>query len=42
MGYVGWIDTFQGYTDSPLKGKVESEIVRNLESLGAIVIAKVS
>lgn len=42
MAYVGWIDTFEGDRSSPRKDNVESEIIRELESLGAIVIAKVS
>lgn len=41
MAYVGWIDTFEGNQSSPLKRRAESEIVRELESLGAIIIAKV-
>jgi len=40
MGYVGWIDTFEGDKASDLKHRAESELVRKLESLGAIVIAK--
>ncbi|KPM34291.1 Acetamidase [Neonectria ditissima] len=40
MAYVGWIDTFEGDQSSPLKRRAESEIVRELKSLGAIVIAK--
>ncbi|SPN97375.1 uncharacterized protein DNG_00889 [Cephalotrichum gorgonifer] len=40
MGYVGWIDTFEGDKNSPLKGNTESEIVRELESLGAVIIGK--
>lgn len=42
MAYVGWIDTFEGGRDLPLKYHAESEIIRELESLGAVVIAKVS
>lgn len=41
MGYVGWIDTFEGDKGSPLKGNTESELVRELESLGAVIIGKV-
>ncbi|KAK5660619.1 hypothetical protein OQA88_13183 [Cercophora sp. LCS_1] len=40
MGYVGWIDSFEGDKTSDLKCRAESELVRKLESLGAIVIAK--
>ncbi|KAI5861637.1 amidase signature domain-containing protein, partial [Durotheca rogersii] len=38
MGYVGWIDTFEGV--SPPKPDIQSVIVRELEALGAIIIAK--
>jgi hypothetical protein len=41
MGYVGWINTFEGDRDSTLKGETESELVRELESLGAVIIGKV-
>lgn len=41
MGYVGWIDSFEGDKLSKLKYLAESELVRELESLGAIVTAKV-
>ncbi|KAK0732059.1 amidase signature domain-containing protein [Lasiosphaeris hirsuta] len=40
MGYVGWIDSFEGNKSSERKHRDESEIVRKLRSLGAIVIAK--
>jgi amidase len=40
MAYVGWIDSFEGNKSSELKYRAESELVRKLESLGAIVIAK--
>lgn len=33
MGYVGWIDTFEGNKSSSSKLKTESEIVRELEAL---------
>ncbi len=39
---AGWIDSFEGNKSSELKNRAESELVRRLESLGAIVIAKVS
>ncbi len=42
MGYVGWIDSFEGNKSSDLMHQVESELVQRLQSLGAIVIAKVS
>ncbi|KAL1842570.1 hypothetical protein VTJ49DRAFT_4853 [Mycothermus thermophilus] len=41
MGYVGWIDTFEGDKYSKRKYRAESELVRYLESLGAVIIAKV-
>jgi amidase len=41
MGYFGWIGSFEGNKSSELKYRAESELVRKLESLGAIVIAKV-
>ncbi|KAI1334275.1 amidase signature domain-containing protein [Xylariaceae sp. FL0016] len=40
MGYVGWIDSFEGNKSSHLKYNAESEIIRELESLGGIIIAK--
>ena len=40
MGYVGWISTFEGDKNSPLKGVAQSELVTELESLGAIIIGK--
>ncbi|ETN40191.1 uncharacterized protein HMPREF1541_04467 [Cyphellophora europaea CBS 101466] len=42
MGYVGWIDTFEGKPDDPRKGKYESEMVRELRNLGAILYCKTS
>lgn len=42
MGYVGWIDTFEGNRDDPRKGTFESEIVRELRNLGAIFYCKTS
>lgn len=41
MGYVGWIDTFEGKKNTGKDKKFESEVVRELRSLGAIPIAKV-
>jgi hypothetical protein len=41
MGYVGWIDTFEGDGESERVGKVDSEIVAQLESMGAVVFCKV-
>lgn len=42
MGYVGWIGTFEGLADDPRKGKYESEMVRELRALGAILYCKTS
>lgn len=42
MGYVGWIDTFQGVADDPRKGQYESEMVRELRALGAVLYCKTS
>lgn len=42
MGYVGWIGTFQGKKDDPRKGTYESEMVRELRALGAVLYCKTS
>lgn len=42
MGYVGWIGTFEGKADDPRKGTYESEMVRELRNLGAILYCKTS
>lgn len=42
MGYVGWIGTFQGIKDDPRKGVFESEMVRELRALGAVLYCKTS
>ncbi|KIX10670.1 uncharacterized protein Z518_01754 [Rhinocladiella mackenziei CBS 650.93] len=42
MGYVGWIGTFEGVADDPRKGKYESEMVRELRNLGAVLYCKTS
>jgi hypothetical protein len=41
MGYVGWIGTFEGDAKSERVGRVDSEIVAQLESMGAVVFCKV-
>ena len=41
LGYVGWVGTFEGRADDPRKGIVESELVRELVQLGAVIIGKV-
>ena len=42
MGYIGWIDTYEGDTDPNKVHKVESQIVTDLLSLGAVIYCKVS
>jgi amidase len=42
MGYVGWIGTFEGSADDPRKGTYESEMVRELRALGAVLYCKTS
>jgi hypothetical protein len=37
MGYVGWINTFQGQQNDPRSGTEESELVRALRNLGAVL-----
>lgn len=42
MGYVGWINTFQGIPNDARRGTKESELVRELRSLGAVLYCKTS
>ncbi|KGO41171.1 Amidase, fungi [Penicillium expansum] len=42
MGYVGWINTFEGQQDDPRNGTEESELVRELRNLGAVLYCKTS
>lgn len=42
MGYVGWINTFQGQQNDLRSGQKESELVRELRNLGAILYCKTS
>lgn len=42
MGYVGWIDTFEGKKDDPRRKTFESEMVRELRELGAVLYCKTS
>ncbi|KAJ5129617.1 uncharacterized protein N7515_005656 [Penicillium bovifimosum] len=42
MGYVGWINTFEGKPIDPNTTKKESELVRELRALGAILYCKTS
>ncbi len=40
MGYVGWIGTFQGKSDTGKEKVFESELVRELRNLGALLFCK--
>lgn len=42
MGYVGWIGTFQGKKGTDKEKKFESEMVKELRSLGATLYCKTS
>jgi amidase len=42
MGYIGWIDTYEGDRDTAKFHNVESQIVTELLSLGAVVYCKVT
>lgn len=42
MGYIGWLGTFEGKADDPRKGAYESEMVRELRNLGAVLFCKTS
>ncbi|MCJ1402542.1 Acetamidase [Xylographa trunciseda] len=42
MGYVGWMGTFQGKTGTGREKVFESEMVRELRALGAILYCKTS
>ena len=42
MGYVGWIGTFEGNKVDKRRGTFESEMVRELRSLGAVLYCKTS
>ena len=42
MGYVGWIGTFQGKKNDPRYKTFESELVRELRQLGAVLHCKTS
>ena len=41
MGYVGWIGTYEGSKDPAKVHKVDSQIVKELLSLGAVLYCKV-
>ncbi|KAJ5646705.1 Amidasefungi, partial [Penicillium lividum] len=42
MGYVGWINTFQGHVNDPRRATEESELTRELRALGAVLYCKTS
>ncbi|KAL2071771.1 hypothetical protein VTL71DRAFT_13006 [Oculimacula yallundae] len=42
MGYVGWIDTFEGSRDPDKVHRVDSQVVEELRSLGAVLYCKTS
>lgn len=42
MGYVGWINTYQGQREDPRRANAESELVRELRNLGAVLYCKTS
>lgn len=42
MGYVGWIGTYEGDTSPTKVHKVNSQLVKELLSLGAVLYCKVS
>lgn len=42
MGYIGWIGTFQGKKGTGKEKKFESEIVKELRDLGAVLFVKTS
>ncbi|KAI5285468.1 Acetamidase, partial [Ascosphaera aggregata] len=42
MGYVGWLGTFEGESDDPRHLTFESQLVRDLRSLGAVLYCKTS
>lgn len=42
MGYVGWINTYQGQREDSRRAMAESELVRELRNLGAVLYCKTS
>jgi amidase len=42
MGYVGWINTFEGKTGTGKDKVFESEMVKELRNLGAVLYCKTS
>lgn len=41
MGYVGWIGTYEGSKDPAKVHQIESQVVKELLSLGAVLFCKV-
>ena len=41
MGYIGWLGTFEGNDDPEVVHEVDSQIVSELLTLGAILYCKV-
>lgn len=42
MAYIGWLGTFEGSKDPHLVHKVDSQVVTELQSLGAVLYCKVN
>ena len=42
MGYLGWVGTFRGKKDDPRHLTLESEIVKQLRAMGAVLYVKTS
>ncbi|KAJ5727268.1 hypothetical protein N7493_005088 [Penicillium malachiteum] len=42
MGYVGWINTFEGKPNDPRRTVTESELTKELRNLGAVLYCKTS
>lgn len=42
MGYIGWLGTFEGNKDDPRYRTFESEMVKELRALGAVLYVKTS
>ena len=41
MGYIGWLDTYEGSRDEFYAHKINSQVVDELLSLGAVLFCKV-
>jgi len=42
MGYIGWIDTYEGSKNPTLVHQVDSQVVAELKGLGAVLYCKTS